>query len=800
MMLVGGLALAGAIAAPPQPLGAAADIVMYAADASTMRGNWFRTNDSTAAGGQRMGSSDNGWSATDNASSNPADYFELTFNASSNTRYRIWVRMRAGSNSKYNDSAYVQFSDALDGNGSSVYGIGTSSGLTLNLQSCNGCSLGGWGWMDGAYWLNQVSTVSFATSGTHTVRVQTREDGVSVDQIVLSPTTYLSNSPGQSTNDSTIVPKTTTSSAPSGGSGAFGGTPAAVPGTVSAANYDLGGEGVAYHDTSSGNSGGAFRSDSVDIESSSEGGYDVGWVSAGEWMNYSVNVASSGSYTAEFRVASPNGGQMHIGFNGGSAVWSSVSIPATGGWQDWTSVNVPVTLAAGQQVMTLMFDTGGINVRYVKLTSGGSSTPTPPPSTPPSTGATPYTGSPAAIPGTISAANFDNGGEGVAYHDTTSGNSGGALRSTNVDIESSSEGGYDVGWTSAGEWLNYTVSVASGGSYTAQLRVASVNGATMHLGFNGSSSVWTSVSIPSTGGWQSWATVNVPVTLGAGQQTMTVAFDTGGVNIGYVKLVAGSAPAAPPPSGGTSVVIADWNIQVSDSTGHAQTVIDTLMALNPRPQIIILQEAYKSLYNTYVDRLNSVTGMSWSGVFKTHCPPGAWNGSSCTGQEEEGVAIFSSLPVSDTLGIHLPYSDCYHSARALAHATVSVNGVPLHVFGTHLQTGGCGNEQQARYNSMSMIKSFAANYSGAWVVGGDFNADPDQIDTNQGMTPTFVDSWYVAGSGTSLTAFNPSWSMKIDYLFTDANGKATTDWTSVVTSTGSVSDHRAVMGSFRIRP
>ena len=77
------------------------------------------------------------------------------------------------------------------------------------------------------------------------------------------------------------------------------------------------------------------------------------------------------------------------------------------------------------------------------------------------------------MPGRIEAENFDNGGEGVAYHDTTPGNSGGAYRNTDVDLEVSSDGGYDVGWTAAGEWLNYTVSVASSGSYTVGLRVAS---------------------------------------------------------------------------------------------------------------------------------------------------------------------------------------------------------------------------------------------------------------------------------------------------------------------------------------
>jgi hypothetical protein len=68
-------------------------------------------------------------------------------------------------------------------------------------------SLNGWGWHNTAYWLSQTTTVTFPAGGTQTLRVQIREDGVQVDQIVLSPTTYLSTAPGPVTNDHTIVPK-----------------------------------------------------------------------------------------------------------------------------------------------------------------------------------------------------------------------------------------------------------------------------------------------------------------------------------------------------------------------------------------------------------------------------------------------------------------------------------------------------------------------------------------------------------------------------------------------------------------
>ena len=87
---------------------------------------------------------------------------------------------------------------------------------------------------------------------------------------------------------------------------------------------------------------------------------------------------------------------------------------------------------------------------------------------------TPFNGTAAPIPGLIEAENFDNGGEGVAYHDLTAGNSGGAYRQTDVDIASASDagGGYTLAYVSGGEWLKYSVSVTATANYTLDARVA----------------------------------------------------------------------------------------------------------------------------------------------------------------------------------------------------------------------------------------------------------------------------------------------------------------------------------------
>jgi hypothetical protein len=64
-------------------------------------------------------------------------------------------------------------------------------------------SLHDWGWVNGASWLSQPATVTFGSTGPHTLRVQIREDGVELDQIVLSPSRYRVAAPG--TRNAAIV-------------------------------------------------------------------------------------------------------------------------------------------------------------------------------------------------------------------------------------------------------------------------------------------------------------------------------------------------------------------------------------------------------------------------------------------------------------------------------------------------------------------------------------------------------------------------------------------------------------------
>ena len=151
----------------------------------------------------------------------------------------------------------------------------------------------------------------------------------------------------------------------------YGSAPAAIPGKIESEKYDLGGT-LAYNDATIGNQGGAFRSDDVDIEATTDagGGYNIAYIAAGEWLKYTVNVTAAGKFDFAVRVAATsNGKSMHIEMDGVN-ITGSIAIPNTGDWQVWQTVTVPnITLTAGIKIMKVVMDTDGFNLNYVNVTA-----------------------------------------------------------------------------------------------------------------------------------------------------------------------------------------------------------------------------------------------------------------------------------------------------------------------------------------------------------------------------------------------------------------------------------------------
>jgi hypothetical protein len=149
----------------------------------------------------------------------------------------------------------------------------------------------------------------------------------------------------------------------------------------------------------------------------------------------------------------------------------------------------------------------------------------------------PYGGSPVSLPGRVQAENFDTGGEGVAYHDTSSGNNGSATyRDTNVDIQPTSDdgGGYNIGWIEDGEWLEYTID-ADAADYDISARLAGKNGdARLRVSLNGTQV--TTFGVPDTGGWQTWTTnTRGTFSLDGGTRTLRLEMVGGSFNVNWVE-------------------------------------------------------------------------------------------------------------------------------------------------------------------------------------------------------------------------------------------------------------------------
>jgi len=333
--------------------------------------------------------------------------------------------------------------------------------------------------------------------------------------------------------------------------GPYGGTAAAVPGTIFAENYDTGGQGVAYNVTSVNGTANGYRSDGVDLEATTDTGgpaNDLGWTAAGQWFKYTVNVTTAGTYTVGLRLSAPTAvtDGLHIANSAGTNLSGNVNVPATGGWQTWVTAVATVTLPAGTQTLTVDQDHAGWNINFLAfgLNSGGGS--------PPPSGEAPYGGTAAAVPGTVQAENYDTGGQAVAYNVTSTNGSANSYRSDGVDLEATTDtgGGYDLGWTSAGQWFRYTVNVATAGTYTVGLRLAAPTAVTdaLHIANSAGTNLSGNVTAPATGGYQTWTTVTVTVTLPAGTQTLTVDQDHAGWNINYLAF-ATSSGGSPPPGG-----------------------------------------------------------------------------------------------------------------------------------------------------------------------------------------------------------------------------------------------------------
>lgn len=235
----------------------------------------------------------------------------------------------------------------------------------------------------------------------------------------------------------------------------------------------------------------------IQTESCVEGGSNVGWIDAGDWMTYSINVTKTGSYTIQYRVASLNGGgTIQLESAGGATVFGTVAVPKTSDWQSWTTISHKVNLTAGTQTVAIKANQGGFNINWWKFTSNDN----------PSF----YT--------KIEAENY-------------------SIKSTAPKSEACSEGGLNMGWIGNGDWFVYPVTIPQTATYTVTYRVASAgSGGKIQLDKDAGATILGYASFNGTGGWQNWTSVSHNVSLPAGTYNLGLNANIGGFNINWLEI------------------------------------------------------------------------------------------------------------------------------------------------------------------------------------------------------------------------------------------------------------------------
>jgi endoglucanase len=231
------------------------------------------------------------------------------------------------------------------------------------------------------------------------------------------------------------------------------------------------------------------------------GGLNVGYIDDGDWMDYNVKVALPGTYTFNIRVAKSYGpGTLELRDVAGN-ILSQSEIAITGGWQTWTTVSTTAQLSAGSQILRIYAKVGAFNVNWFEAI---------PPQMPTITGT--------VLPARIEAENYS------------------AMNNVALEATQDTDGAQNVGWIQDGSWMEYPVHVTEAGFYTFRYRIANAYSPEAKFDlFNSNGQVLGSITVPQTGGWQSWKTVNMICYLPTGNQTLRVFANKGGFNFNWFE-------------------------------------------------------------------------------------------------------------------------------------------------------------------------------------------------------------------------------------------------------------------------
>ncbi|TYK66109.1 di-heme oxidoredictase family protein [Colwellia echini] len=297
-----------------------------------------------------------------------------------------------------------------------------------------------------------------------------------------------------------------------------------------------------FSDTTSANLGGQYRTDAVDIQVTSDtgGGYNVGWIESTEMLDYTLEL-SAGTYVLSTRVAARNTGDYTLSIDSQTIASDTV---ATNGWQTYQTHEIgEFTVSSGEHTITLSVNSGNFNINWLNLeliaeaildsdNDGVLDDTDQCPNTPINTSV-----DTAGCAVVITSQVLIEAEDYTDFNDSSTGNTGGQYRSDDVDIQGTTDtnGGYNIGWTAAGEWLEYEVTLGAG-TYNVSTRVASPSGGgSYELSIDGN--VFTTDTVDSTGGWQNYTTNdNGQITVQAGTYTVRLNILNAGFNLNWLQL------------------------------------------------------------------------------------------------------------------------------------------------------------------------------------------------------------------------------------------------------------------------
>lgn len=356
-----------------------------------------------------------------------------------------------------------------------------------------------------------------------------------------------------------------------------------------------------------------------------DGGENVGWIDAGDYMDYSVTIPSSGTYTINYRVASlSNGGDFTLTSDGSTI--DNITFEATDGWQNWTTISSTVDLSAGTQTIRITSNSTGWNINWFEFVAQEiSTTPVSGVSLSP-TAATLSIGDTQQLSATISPADADD--QSVSYTSsnstiasvsasgfvtaaaagsatiTVTTNDGSFTATCSITVEEEpttgesirieaedysdmsgiqtqatedTDGGDNVGWIGVGDWMEYTVTIATAGTYQVDYRVASpYSTGEVELMVDGSTLATT--TIPNTGNWQTWETVSTEVTLSAGTQTIRLYASGTSWNINWFELTYTGSNETPATDCSVASSNGEYNVIMSSDSENPTITFEPILS------------------------------------------------------------------------------------------------------------------------------------------------------------------------------------------------------------------------------